>query len=101
MKYVLTLDIAKGKSMVMLSLEVGEVLIEPYEIIHNLNSFNDLKNIIIKIIPINNLTVIMEATSIYSKAPEKYFKDNNFKVIVFNPMITNQRLTNIRKTKTD
>ena len=101
MKYVLTLDVAKGKSMVMLSSEVGEVLIEPYEIIHNLNSFNDLKTNIIKLIPIDNLTVIMEATSIYFKAPEKYFKDNNFKVIVFNPMITNQRLTNIRKTKTD
>ena len=28
MKYVLTLDVAKGKSMVMLSSEVGEVLIE-------------------------------------------------------------------------
>ena len=43
----------------------------------------------------------MEATSIYSKSSEKYFKNNNFKVIVFNPMITNQRLTNIRKIKTD
>ena len=55
----------------------------------------------LKLVHIDDLTVIMEATSIYSKSSEKYFKNNNFKVIVFNPMITNQRLTNIRKIKTD
>ena len=36
MKSVLSVDVAKGKSMIMLSTEYGEVLIEPKEIKHNL-----------------------------------------------------------------
>ena len=35
MKSVLSVDVAKGKSMIMLSTEYGEVLIEPKEIKHN------------------------------------------------------------------
>ena len=44
MRSVLSVDVAKGKSMVMLSTEYGEVLIEPKEIKHNLKDFDDLKN---------------------------------------------------------
>lgn len=36
MKSVLSVDVAKGKSMVVLSTEYGEVLIEQKEIKHNL-----------------------------------------------------------------
>ena len=43
MRSVLSVDVAKGKSMVMLSTEYGEVLIEPKEIKHNLKDFDDLK----------------------------------------------------------
>ena len=39
MKYVLVLDVAKGKSMFMLSSDVGEVLLEPKEYIHNKKNF--------------------------------------------------------------
>ena len=39
MKYVLILDVAKGKSMFMLSSNVGEVLLEPTEYIHNKKNF--------------------------------------------------------------
>ena len=35
MNYVLVLDVAKGKSMFMLSSDIGEVLLEPTEYIHN------------------------------------------------------------------
>ena len=35
MKYVLVLDVAKGKSMFMLSSDAGEVLLEPTEYAHN------------------------------------------------------------------
>ena len=44
MKSVLSVDVAKGKSMIMLSTEYGEVLIEPKEIKHNLKDFDELKN---------------------------------------------------------
>ena len=43
MRSVLSVDVAKCKSMVMLSTEYGEVLIEPKEIKHNLKDFEDLK----------------------------------------------------------
>ena len=39
MKYVLVLDVAKGKSMFMLSSDIGEILLEPTEFVHNKNSF--------------------------------------------------------------
>ena len=44
MRAVLSVDVAKCKSMVMLSTEYGEVLIEPKEIKHNIKDFDELKN---------------------------------------------------------
>ena len=44
MKAVLSVDVAKGKSMVMLSTEYGEVLIEPKEVKHNSKDFDNIKN---------------------------------------------------------
>lgn len=35
MKYVLTLDVAKGENMIILDSNYGEVLIEPFEFKHN------------------------------------------------------------------
>ena len=64
MKSVLSVDVAKGKSMVMLSTEYGEVLIEPKEIKHNLKDFNELKNQINNF-KLKDLTVFMESTGIY------------------------------------
>ena len=84
MKYVLALDVAKAKSMVMLSSDVGEVLLEPTEYTHNKSDFERIDSYISKLNIKDNLTVIMEATSIYHKAPERFFKENNYHVIVFN-----------------
>ena len=101
MKYVLALDIAKGKSMFMLSSEVGEVLLEPTEYTHNKTNFELIASFINKLDIKDNLTVVMEATSIYHKAPERFFKENNYHVIVFNPLIGKEITNTIRKTKTD
>ena len=53
MKSVLSVDVANGKSVVLLITEHGEVLIEPYEVKHCLSDFNSLKNKIdtFKILP--------------------------------------------------
>ena len=101
MKYVLVLDVAKGKSMFMLSSDIGEILLEPTEFVHNKNSFELIDSNINKLNIKDNLTVIMEATSIYHKAPERFFKENNYHVIVFNPLIGKEITNTIRKTKTD
>ena len=69
MKYVLVLDVAKGKSMFMLSSNNGEVLLEPTEYVHNKTNFEIINSNINELNIKDNLTVIMEATSIYHKAP--------------------------------
>ena len=101
MKYVLVLDVAKGKSMFMLSSDVGEVLLEPTEYTHNKTNFELINSNITKLNIKDNLIVVMEATSIYHKAPERFFKENNYHVIVFNPLIGKEITNTIRKTKTD
>jgi len=101
MKYVLILDVAKGKSMYMLSSNFGEVLIEPTEYPHNKACFQLIDSKIEELNIKENLTVVMEATSIYHKAPERFFKEKNYHVIVFNPLIGKTITNTIRKTKTD
>ena len=75
MKYVLALDVAKGKSMFMLSSDVGEILLEPTEYTHNKSDFEKIDSNINKLNIKDNLAIIMEATSIYHKAPERFFKE--------------------------
>lgn len=101
MKYVLVLDVAKGKSMFMLSSNVGEVLMDPTEYQHNKTNFELIDSKINSLNIKDSLTVVMEATSIYHKAPERFFKENNYHVIVFNPLIGKKSTNTIRKTKTD
>lgn len=101
MKYVLVLDVAKGKSMFMLSSDAGEVLLEPIEYLHNLSNFEKIDSYISTLNIKENLTVVMEATSIYHKAPERFFKEKNYHVIVFNPLIGKEITNTIRKIKTD
>ena len=101
MKYVLVLDVAKGKSMFMLSNNVGEVLLEPIEYLHNKSNFEKIDSFISKLNIKDYLTIVMEATGIYHKAPERFFKEKNYHVIVFNPLIGKEITNTIRKTKTD
>ena len=100
MKSVLAVDVAKDKSMVALITEYGEILIEPYEVIHNLNNFNELEDKISRF-NLDNVTIIMESTSSYHKPIQRYFKENNYKVEVINPILGKQNKRNLRKTKTD
>lgn len=108
MKYVLVLDVAKSKSMFMLSSDVGEVLLEPTEYIHNKSDFERIDSYISKLNIKDNLTVIMEATSIYHKAPERFFKefphayiikDKRVDALAYNMANTNDRHLNYYKRK--
>ena len=81
MKSVLSVDVAKGKSMIMLSTEYGEVLIEPKEIKHNFRDFNELKDKI-ESFNLEDLTIFMESTGIYHLPVERYFKENNFNTTI-------------------
>ena len=59
MKTVLSVDVAKNKSMIMLMNSDGEILIDTKEIKHNLEDFEKAKEEIKEINP-ENLTVFME-----------------------------------------
>ena len=100
MQNVLAVDVAKGKSMVSLITDCGEVLIEPYEINHSINDFSNLLNRINKL-NLDNISVIMESTGIYHRPVERFFLENNFKVFVINALYSKMYKRNLRKTKTD
>ena len=100
MKSVLSIDIANGKSEVLLITEYGEILIEPYEIKHCLNDFNLLKDKIDKF-KLGDLTVFMESTSTYHLPIQRFFTKNNYNVQVINPILSKNNTRNLRKTKTD
>lgn len=100
MRCVLSIDVANGKSEVLLITEHGEVLIEPYEVKHCLNEFKQLKERIISF-NLEDLTVFMESTSTYHLPIQRFFTDNDFKVQVINPILGKNNTRNLRKTKTD
>lgn len=100
MRNCLAIDVAKSKSMVTLVSSCGEVIIEPYEINHSINDFSNLLNRINKL-KLDNISVIMESTSVYHRPIERFFLENNFKVFVINPIYGKMHKRNLRKTKTD
>ena len=100
MKTVLSVDVAKNKSMIMLMNSDGEILIDTKEIKHNLEDFEKAKEEIKEINP-ENLTVFMESTGIYHLPVERYFKENGFNTLVINSLTTKNNYDTIRKTKTD
>ena len=100
MRTVLSIDVAKNKSMIMLMDSEGEILIDSKEIKHNLEEFEKVKEEIEKINP-QNLTVFMESTGIYHLPVERYFKENGFNTLVINSLTTKNNYDTIRKTKTD
>lgn len=100
MKSVCAIDVAKDKSMIFLMTETGDVLIEPYEIKHNLFDFN-LLNDKIKVFNLNNLTIFLESTSTYHKPVQRYFLEHGYNVNVINPIHSKNNTRNLRLTKTD
>jgi transposase len=100
LKTVLSVDVAKNKSMIMLMNSDGEILIDSKEIKHNLEEFEKVKEEIKEINP-ENLTVFMESTGIYHLPVERYFKENGFNTLVINSLTTKNNYDTIRKTKTD
>ena len=100
MQTVLAIDVAKGKSMVSLITNCGEVLIKHYEINHSKIDFDNL-NQKISNFKLDNISVIMESTGIYHKPVERFFLENNYNVYTINALYSKIYKRNLRKTKTD
>ena len=100
MKSVLSVDVAKSKSMFMLMNSDGEILIDSIEVKHNFEGLEEIRKQV-ETFDINDLTVFMESTGIYHLPVERYFKDNGFNTLVINSLTTKNNYDTIRKTKTD
>ena len=98
MKYILSFDIAKGKSVYCFIDQLKNIIIEPTSIEHNKNDFDKLWDLIKNY---SNLVVIMESTSIYHLPVENYFRSKGINTIVINPKLVKQFKDTLNKSKTD
>lgn len=99
MNYVLVLDVAKGKNMFMLSSDIGEVLLEPTEYIHNKSYFEKIDSYINKLNIKDNLTVVMEATSIYHNHQKDFLKKIIIMLLSLILLLVKKLLTQSEKQK--
>lgn len=98
MKYILSFDIAKGRSVYCFIDETKRIIIEPTSINHYKDEFDKLYNAINKY---KNLTVVMESTSVYHLPVENYFRSKGIETIVMNPKLVKQYKDTLNKSKTD
>lgn len=101
MKYGVGIDISKGKSTVSILSEYGEVIEMPFEINHDSDGLNHLKDILNKY-PKENLKIVMEETGTYHLPVLNYLLDNDFFVCADNAFKIKKHLDHdIRKVKND
>jgi transposase len=100
MRYCLSFDIAKGKSVAGLFDENREVLIKPHEINHTKQDFDYLMQSITDDVK-SRMGVIMESTSIYHEPVFHYVAENGIVPVVLNALIAKMQKQTLRKTKTD
>lgn len=101
MKYGVGIDISKGKSTVSILSEYGEVIEMPFEINHDNDGLNHLKDILNKY-PKENLKIVMEGTGTYNLPVLNYLLDKDFIVCADNAFKIKKYLDHdIRKVKND
>ena len=101
MKYGVGIDISKGKSTVSILSEYGEVIEMPFEINHDNDGLNHLKDILNKY-PKENLKIVMEETGTYHLPVLNYLLDKDFIVCADNAFKIKKYLDHdIRKVKND
>ena len=98
MEYILSFDIAKGKSVYCFINEKKNIIRDATLIEHNKHEFDNLFKFVSKY---NNLTVIMESTSVYHLPVENYFRSKAINTIVINPKLVKQYRDTLNKSKTD
>ena len=94
------IDVSKGKSMVCAMRPFGEVVLEPFEVLHTAQNLNDLAG---KLKALDGETrVVMEATGNYHKSVAFVLHDAGLFVSVVNPVLIHDYDNNsLRRVKTD
>ena len=101
MNYGVGIDVSKGKSTIAILSIVGEVIEEPFEINHDLNSLKLLEEKI-KDIPKENLKIVMEETGTYHLPLLGYLLEKGYFVVAENALKIKKYLDRgLRKAKTD
>ena len=99
------LDVASEFSIACILDPEGNVGLRSYKIIHSLQGFNSFLSIVNDIVKSHNQAPIvfaLESTGIYHMTLLTFLKNNNFEVLLINPLITNSNKNNsIRKVKND
>lgn len=94
------IDVSKGKSMVCVMRPFGEVVLEPFEILHTAQNLNDLAG---KLKALDGETrIVIEATGNYHKPIAFFLQQAGLFVSVVNPVLIHDYSNNsLRRVKTD
>lgn len=101
---VLSIDVAKGKSVAAAFLSYGEVYRKPFSFSHTPDQLSSLLDLLEQLKRENplHLQVVLEATGNYSKPIVSFFSSHGYPVVVLNPLHTHQmKKKSVRKIKTD
>jgi transposase len=101
---ILSIDVAKGKSVAAAFLSYGEIYQKPFPFLHTPDGLASLILLLKHLEELSNLQpqVVLEATGNYSKPIASFFSANGYSVVVLNPLYTHQlKKKAIRKIKTD
>ncbi len=101
MKYGVGIDVSKGKSTVAILSVEGEIIEEPFEIIHDIDGLEFLEDKLKKL-PKEDLKIVMEETGIYHLPVLGYLLDKEYFVTAENALKIKKYLDRgLRKAKTD
>lgn len=101
---VLSIDIAKGKSVAAAFTSYGIQVKKPFSFSHSPESVSTLLTLLIHLEESTNQqpAVVMEATGNYSKPIASFFFSQGYSVFILNPLTTHQlKKRSTRKVKTD
>ncbi len=99
--YAVGIDVSKGKSTIAVINIHGEIIYEPFEIIHDQNGFNDL---LLKLEKLNKseTKILMEATGHYHLSILNFLLQNDYFVCVENALVIKKYCdVDLRKVKND
>ena len=101
MKYGVGIDVSKGKSIVAILSQAGEVIELPFEVEHTIEGMQVLENRLSKL-PKQDLKIVMEETGTYHLPILGYLLDNDYFVVGENALKIKKYLDrDLRKAKTD
>lgn len=101
---VLSIDVAKGKSVAAAFSAYGNVFRKPFSFSHSPQGVSELIPLMNQLEELTGMRpqVVMEATGHYSKPLVSFFAAHGFPVVLLNPLLTHQlKKKATRKVKTD